>query len=56
MNLFQEKPTEFQKYTLSDPGAYPEPPICCKITWRIKKPELMKEWEIEDVLKEVEKK
>lgn len=55
-SCYQEKPTEFQSYTLSDPGAYPEPPICCKITWRIKKPELIEEWEIEDVLKEAEKK
>jgi len=55
-SCYQEQPTMFQNYRLSDPGSYPEPPICCKITWRIKKPELIEEWEIEDVLKESAKK
>jgi hypothetical protein len=42
-------------YTLYDPGAYPGPPICCKITWRIKKPESIEEWEIdEEFLKKLE--
>lgn len=35
---YQEKPTCFMKWTLSDPGAFPEPPMCFKITWRIEKP------------------
>lgn len=34
----QEKPTEFMGYTLYDIGAWPEPPICHKITWRITEP------------------
>lgn len=55
-SCYQERPTEFRNHRLCDPGAYAEPPICCKITWRIKKPELIEEWEIEDVLKEVDKK
>ena len=35
---YQEEPTKFLDYTLFDPGAYPEPPISIKITWRIKRP------------------
>jgi len=34
----QEKPTEFMGYTLYDLGAWPEPPICQKITMRITEP------------------
>lgn len=35
---YQEKPTKFREYELCDPGAYPEEPICGKITWRITNP------------------
>lgn len=35
---YQENPTRFRGYVLSDPGAYPEPPLSGKITWRISKP------------------
>ena len=52
-SCYQEEPTKFQNYTLHDPGAYPEPPICSKITWRIKKPQEIEEWEVDDVLKEI---
>lgn len=34
----QEKPTEFMGYILYDPGAWPEPPICQRISWRITEP------------------
>jgi len=47
-SCYQEKPTKFMDYTLYDVGAYPEPPICCKITWRIEKPESIEEWEIDE--------
>lgn len=54
-SCYQEKPTKFMAYTLYDPGAYPKPPICCKITWRIKKPETIEEWEIdEEFIKKLE--
>jgi tetrahydromethanopterin S-methyltransferase subunit A len=36
---YQEKPASFRRYTLCDPGAYPEPPLSGKITWRIDHPE-----------------
>jgi tetrahydromethanopterin S-methyltransferase subunit A len=34
----QEEPTSIFGFTLHDIGAYPEPPICQRITWRIEKP------------------
>jgi len=36
---FQESPTPFRGYTLHDPGAFPEPPLSGKITWRVTHPE-----------------
>lgn len=36
---YQEKPTVFRKYRLHDPGAYPEPPLSGKLTWRVSQPE-----------------
>lgn len=56
-SCYQEKPTKFMDYTLYDVGAYPEPAICFKITWRIEKPENIEEWEIdEEFLKTLEEK
>lgn len=46
-SCYQEKPTKFRDYTLYDIGAYPEPAMCCKITWKIEKPEAIEEWEID---------
>jgi len=34
----QEKPTPILNFTLCDLGAYPELPICQKITWRVERP------------------
>ncbi|MFW9799602.1 MAG: tetrahydromethanopterin S-methyltransferase subunit A [Candidatus Thorarchaeota archaeon] len=34
----QEKPTEFGAYVLYDPGAWPEPPICEKLSMRLAEP------------------
>jgi len=36
---YQEKPTAFRGYMLHDPGAFPEPPLSGKITWRVTHPE-----------------
>lgn len=47
-SCYQEAPTKFMGYMLHDPGAYAETPIYCKITWRIKKPELIEDWEIDE--------
>ena len=38
-SCFQEEPTRFRDYTLSDIGAYHEPPFSGKITWRVTHPE-----------------
>lgn len=35
---YQESPTPFGNYVLSDPGAYPEPPLGGKITWKVRDP------------------
>jgi len=37
-SCYQEKPVDFQSYSLYDPGAYPEPPISGRITWRVTNP------------------
>jgi len=34
----QEEPTPILNFTLHDPGACPEPPICQKITYRVERP------------------
>ena len=38
-SCFQEDPTSFQNYTLSDPGAYPEAPLSGQLTWRVTRPQ-----------------
>jgi tetrahydromethanopterin S-methyltransferase subunit A len=35
---YQEEPTPFGSYVLSDPGAYSEPPLSGKITWNVRNP------------------
>ena len=35
---YQEGPVEFRDYTLYDVGAYPEPPLADRITWRVTQP------------------
>ncbi len=37
-SCYQENPVEFRGYSLYDPGAYPEPPLSGKLTWRITEP------------------
>jgi len=37
-SCYQECPVQFMSFRLYDPGAYPEPAICSKLTWRISKP------------------
>jgi len=39
-SCYQEQPTVFQRYTLCDPGAWEEPPLSGRITWRVTHPEL----------------
>jgi tetrahydromethanopterin S-methyltransferase subunit A len=37
-SCYQEGPVEFRGYSLYDPGAYPEPPLSGKLTWRVAQP------------------
>ena len=37
-SCYQESAVEFRGYSLYDPGAYPEPPLSGKLTWRITEP------------------
>lgn len=37
-SCYQEYPVEFRGYSLYDCGAYPEPPMDGKITWRVTQP------------------
>ena len=37
-SCYQEKPVDFQSYSLYDSGAYPEPPLSGRITWRVTNP------------------
>ena len=37
-SCYQENPVEFRGYSVHDIGAYPEPPIGGKITWRVTQP------------------
>lgn len=37
-SCYQEGPVEFRGYSLYDPGAYPEPPLSGKLTWRVTQP------------------
>jgi tetrahydromethanopterin S-methyltransferase subunit A len=37
-SCYQENPVEFKGYSLYDPGAYPEPPLSGRITWRVTQP------------------
>ncbi|MBU4076616.1 MAG: tetrahydromethanopterin S-methyltransferase subunit A, partial [Euryarchaeota archaeon] len=53
-SCYQEKPTPFLNYTLSDPGAYPEQPMSCRLSWRVKQPESIEEWELKDLVKGIE--
>jgi tetrahydromethanopterin S-methyltransferase subunit A len=39
-SCYQEAPTKFRGLSICDPGAYPEPPISGRLTWRVTKPEL----------------
>lgn len=52
-SCYQEKPVKFQDCTLYDPGAYPEPAINSRLTWRVTHPE--REPKNEEERKQVEK-
>jgi tetrahydromethanopterin S-methyltransferase subunit A len=37
-SCYQEEPVKFKGYSLCDQGAYPEPPLSGRITWRVTQP------------------
>lgn len=37
-SCYQESPVKFRGYSLYDPGAYPDPPLSGKLTWRVTQP------------------
>ena len=37
-SCYQEAPVAFRGYSLHDLGAYPEPPLSGRITWRVTQP------------------
>ena len=37
-SCYQEEPVKFKGYSLYDPGAYPEPSLSGRITWRVTQP------------------
>ena len=52
-SCYQEEPVQFGDYFLHDPGAYPERPLCRKITWKVTRTEL--EPKTEEERKQTEK-
>lgn len=52
-SCYQEEPTKFGDYMLYDPGAYPEPSICSKITWNITQPWTVVEEEKLETMKRI---
>ncbi|MCG2710624.1 MAG: tetrahydromethanopterin S-methyltransferase subunit A [Thermodesulfovibrionales bacterium] len=53
-SCYQETPTPFKEYKLYDLGAYSESAISSSLTWKVKHPEEVEDWEIDDILKGVE--
>ena len=54
-SCYQENPTPFKEYKLYDPGAYSDSAISCCLTWKVKHPEEVEDWEIDEILKDIEK-
>lgn len=53
-SCYQENPTPFKEYKLYDQGAYSESAISCSLTWKVKHPEEIEDWEIDEVVKGIE--
>ncbi|MGQ9468892.1 MAG: hypothetical protein ACUVTD_03580 [Nitrososphaerales archaeon] len=48
---YQEEPIQFMHWTLYDQGAFPEEPLCFKITWWIEKPWAVHSEEEQEILR-----
>ena len=53
-SCFQEKPIAFKGYSLHDPGAYSKEARSFKLSMRVKHPEEIEDWEIDEILKDIE--
>ncbi len=53
-SCYQENPTPFKEYKLYDPGAYSNSAIFYTLTWKVKHPEEIEDWEIDEILKGIE--
>ena len=53
-SCYQENPTPFKEYKLYDPGAYSDSAISCSLTWKVKHPEKVEDWEINEIVKDIE--
>ena len=49
----QEEPTAFRQYVVSDPGAFPEPAIVRSLTYHVKHPGEVEDWQIPQILEKV---
>ena len=47
-SCYQENPTPFQGFILCDPGAFAENGLSCRLGWRVKHPEEIERWEIDE--------
>lgn len=54
-SCYQETSTPFREHMLYDPGAYSDSAISCSLTWKVKHPEGVEDWEINEILKDIEK-
>ena len=52
-SCYQENPTPFKKYKLYDPGAFSDSAISCSLTWNVKHPEEIEDWEIDEIVKDI---
>ena len=53
-SCYQENPTPFKEYNLYDPGAYSDSAVSCSLTWKVRHPEEIEDWEIDEILKDIE--
>lgn len=53
-SCYQEEPTEFRGYSLYDSGAYSEEVKSFKLGIKVAHPEMVEEWELEDIVKDIE--
>jgi len=53
-SCYQEEPTAFKEHMLHDPGAYCQKGIATTLTGRVAHPEVVEDWELDDVVKKIE--